>query len=66
MAAEFCGEENFKLEDLLAFQTWLSSFTVGVEEAGVLVEKVTFKIFSFFFWDGEFLMSSMMVVNEGF
>lgn len=28
--------------DLLAFQAGLSSFTVGVEEAGVLVEKVTF------------------------
>lgn len=39
---QFGGEENFKLEDLLAFQAGLSSFTVGVEEAGVLVEKVTF------------------------
>lgn len=28
VAAEFVGEENFKLEDLLAFHAWFSSFTV--------------------------------------
>lgn len=28
VAAEFVGEENFKLEDVLAFPAWLSSFTV--------------------------------------
>lgn len=28
VAAEFGGEENFKLEGLLAFHGWLSSFTV--------------------------------------
>lgn len=28
VAAEFGGEENFRLEDLFAFQAWLSSFTV--------------------------------------
>lgn len=28
VAAEFVGEENFKLEDLLAFHAWLSWFAV--------------------------------------
>lgn len=39
VAAEFGGEENFRLEALGAFPARLSPR--AVEEAGVLVEKVT-------------------------
>lgn len=61
MAAEFGGEENFKLKDLFRLSCLaLLVYCRGVEEAGVLVEVTSFP------FKTEFLMSSVVMVNEVF